>query len=194
MMDSVMKSFLQDSFDRGQRLADESDVIILRHDRSSFPPEVYLVQFEGTEYLKVGQSGIVVPTRGRLPVEVRFPPDYLRSTDPHLYVKICTLLHPSFFFGPHPDFFHPNVQPGSGSICLGNKFEPGTRLDALIHHLYDILTYQNFSSLEWDCFDGVAARFLREHPRVLSALQWKPLKRTNRKFAVSLGGGTQHSC
>jgi hypothetical protein len=192
MMDAVMKSFLEDSFQRGQRLASDSGVLSLDFDRMSFPPEAYLLRFEGT-YLRVEQTGIVEPTHGPLAAEVRFPPEYLRSTDPHLYLKICTLLHPAFLLGPHPDFFHPNVQPGSGAICLGNKFEPGTRLDALIHHLYEILTYQNFSSLEWDCLDPVAARFLREHPEVLSALQWKPLKRTSRRFSVSLGGA-QHSC
>ena len=186
-MDAVLNSFLEDTFDRALRLGDETDVFKIYPEPARVPPARYMLLFPDLEYLKLDAgSGTVRPERGPIPVEIRFPADYLRSTDPNIYLKIATLLDPGPFGLPHPGFFHPNCDPASGAICLGAGFLPGARLDALVRQVYDIITYQNYGVVEWDCLNRTAARYLRENPGAALSLNNPPLARRSRKFTVTV--------
>jgi hypothetical protein len=191
-MDDIFRSFLVESHTQAAALVAESDILhvvphpltalptvyfpVMTHVASS-PPTIYLILFEDVAYLSATPTGIVEMTTGSLPVEVRFPPDYLRSTDPTLYLKLVTLLDPLSFALPHADFFHPNHDPITGAICLGADFRPGTPLPALIWHIYDIITYANFSVDERNALNPAAGRYWRDHPDELSELPIKPLRR-----------------
>ena len=183
-MDDIFRSFLDDSYTKTAELAAESDILRVIPHPLTHPPTLYLLVFEPMEYLRDTTSGVVEVAKGVLPVEVRFPLDYLRSTDPVLYLKIATLVDPVTFALPHPDFFHPNHDPLTGALCLGANFRPGTPLNALIWHLYDILTYANFSVHEHNALNPAACRYWREHPEEVSRLRITPLRRRRLKATV----------
>jgi hypothetical protein len=183
-MDAVLNAFLNDTFERAGRLGDEFSARIYP-DPSRVPPARYLVLFPDLEYLRLDAGDRTVrPERGPVPVEIRFPASYLRSTDPHMYLKIATLLDPSALGPPHSGFFHPNCDPASGAICLGSRFPAGARLDALVHHVYDIVTFQNYGTSEWDCLNPAAARYLRENPQAAASLNNPSLRSGRRRFTV----------
>ena len=185
-MTDIFSSFMADSFKKGMEIARESDVLDIVHDVSSNPPWRYLLVFKQTEYLLRTHSGVVETVTGSVPVEVRFPPDYLLTADPGLYLKIAVMLDPGTLWGPYTGFFHPNYDPLTGAICLGAKFAPGTPLPALIFHLYTIITYENYSVDERNCLDPTAARYLREHPEAVAFLRATPLRRRQGRFRVTV--------
>jgi hypothetical protein len=176
-MDEILKRFLAGSLTQASILQSESDILSIIPAPSSDPPTIYLLLFEGLRYLRFGRSGIVEIASDFIPVEVRFPSDYLRTTDQHLYLKLATILDAVMLHIPNPDLFHPNYDPISGSLCLGADFRAGTPLNSIIHHIYQIITYQNFSTDERNALDPIACEYLRNHPEVLSQLKNKPLRR-----------------
>jgi hypothetical protein len=186
-MDNVLNAFLSDTLDRALRFEDDTTVLKIHPDPTRVPPARYLLFFREVEYLSLDSvSGVVRPSRGPVPVEIRFPADYLRSTDPKLYMKIATVLDPATFAPGLPGFFHPNCDPASGAICLGAGFPRGARLDVLVHHVYDIVAFHNYGVVEWDCLHATAARYLRENPQAALSLRNPPLARRSRKFTVSV--------
>lgn len=185
-MTDIFNSFLADSFKKGMEIARESDILEILHDPASNPPWRYLLVFKGMEYLLRTHSGIVEAVTGSVPVEVRFPPDYLLTADPGLSLRIAIMLDPWTLWGPYTSFFHPNYDPLTGAICLGARFAPGTPLPALIFHVYTIITYENYSVDERNCLDPTAARYLREHPEAVASLRVNPLRRRQGRFRVSV--------
>jgi hypothetical protein len=195
-MDDIFRSFLAESYLQSAALVAESDILhvvpypltalptvyfpVMTHVASN-PPTMYLVLFEDMVYLSATPTGTLEVTTGVLPVEVRFPPDYLCSTDPILYLKLATLLDPWTFALPHVDFFHPNHDPITGAICLGADFRAATPLPPLIWHIDAILTYANFSVDERNALNPTACRYWRDHPEAVSELPIKPLRRRRLK-------------
>ena len=185
-MTDIFNSFLVDSFNKGMEIARESDVLDILYDDTSNPPWRYLLLFKGIEYLLHNHSGIVETVRSLVPVEVHFPPDYLRTADPGLYLKIAKIVDPLTLRRPNAGFFHPNYDPLTGAICLGAKFAPGTSLPVLIFHIYSIITYENYSVDERNCLDPAAARYLRENPEAVAFLRVTPLRRRQKRFRVTV--------
>jgi hypothetical protein len=168
-MDSVYSGFLCTSFEQAKQLEVDSDIFKIL-DHQGDPPSRFLLQFEGIEYLNQNlETSAVAVVKQPLLVDVHFPRDYLRSTDPQLYLKMVTLLH--------PEFFHPNVSLPFGYICLGHDFLPGTVLSDLAFHIHEIITYQNMTVDERDAFNPSACRYLRQYPEVLDNLRRPPLRR-----------------
>jgi hypothetical protein len=185
-MTDIFNSFLADSSKKAMEIARESDILDILHDLESNPPSRYLLVFKGIEHLLRTGSGIVEAVRGIVPVEVRFPPDYLLTADPGLYLRVALIVDPWLLGSPYSGFFHPNFDPLTGAICLGAKFAPGTPLPALIFHVHTIITYQNYSVDERNCLDPTAARYLREHPEAVASLRVAPLRRRQERFRVTV--------
>jgi hypothetical protein len=122
-------------------------------------PDQFLVKLDKINHLvKDHTSGQIQLIQAPINFYIHFPVDYLRSIDPHLYLRVVTVLR--------PDFFHPNIRIPQGWVCLGHNFQPGTPLADLIYHLYEIITYQNITVDERDAYNPEACRYLRSHKKM----------------------------
>ncbi len=166
--DKVFCRFLQNSFRRAKQLAEKSEVLSII-DQEGDPPFLFLLEFNNiTHLIKDPESGGVVPFTSPVFANVFFPPDYLRSVDPALYLKMVTI--------PNQGFFHPNVKLPHGWVCLGHEYLPSTDLSDLIFHVYDIITYQNMTVDERDALNPEACRYLRRNPDIIAGLKSPPLR------------------
>ncbi|NOZ20003.1 MAG: hypothetical protein GXP25_02830 [Planctomycetes bacterium] len=164
--DSVFRKFLDNSYDRGRELERESDILRIEARRGE-PPTGFLCSFVGVEHLVRDPDGTVEKCTDPILIEVQFPPDYLKSCDPHLGLRVVGMLN--------RNIFHPNIRPPA--VCLGNALRPGTTLDEILRYVYEIISYQNVTPNESDAFSAEACRYVREHPGVLSGLRIPPLRR-----------------
>ena len=177
-MDKIYSGFLKQSLEQATQLAADSDVLSIL-DTKGNPPFRFLLQFSGIDYLVQScETGEVEINHEPVLVDLYFPPDYLRSVDPELYLKIVSLLTPGFF--------HPNVRIPFGLICLGHDFLPGTLLGDLAFHIHDIITYQNATVDERDAYNPEACRYLRQYPDILKQLRRPPIRRRNLKVQVTV--------
>ena len=163
-MDRVRLRFLEGAASEARQLSEASEVLTI----TPFPPypaATYVCEFR-VPHLCRTDSGRVEVSEGPVICGIHFPEDYLRSVDPKLPLKVASLLRPK-------NFIHPNV--GMGSICLGYRFAPGTRMRLLLHELHEIVSYQNYSLDETNAMDAEACRLLRAHPKLLEALEPRPL-------------------
>ena len=71
-----------------------------------------------------------------------------------------------------PDFYHPNYSRTLGALCIGDVPNGPFPLDALIEHLYGILSYQNRDSD--DPADLEAVRYFSTDPTALEGLEDVP--------------------
>lgn len=166
--DSIMQSFLHESFAEGRALSRQSDILTIVNPADEPVPSKLLGYFYGLPHLRRCPDGTVKRiAQGSIVVGISFPPDYLRSTDPLMPLHLISLLAPA-------TFFHPNVK--APVLCPGSKLTPGMSLTELIWHIYDILTYRNLNTDERDALDPVACRYFRQHPEVLAELQPPPLR------------------
>jgi hypothetical protein len=173
-MDPVLYAFLQNTFVEATALAEKSDMLHLIP-LPPLPPSTYLCEFD-VHYLRRLRSGVVEIAPGPVLTALHFPEDYLRSTDPRLYLKVASILT--------PDLTHPNV--GGTIVCLGSAFAPGTPLTALLWELYDIVTYQNVTVDERNALNPEACRLLREHAGLLAQFQLKPFLRRAHKLKITM--------
>jgi hypothetical protein len=174
--DKVLTRFLQNSFWKATKLLAESDVLSII-DLEGDPPFLFLLGFNNISHLiKDPEREEVVSLMSPVFANIFFPPDYLRSVDPALYLKMVAI--------PDQGFFHPNVKLPHGWVCLGHDFLPGTDLSDLIFHLYDIITYRNVTVDERDALNPEACRYLRQNPEVIAGLKNPPLRR--RKLNVQV--------
>ena len=168
MDDPILSGFLEDSLLKGYRLAKQSKNFALLPEPLTYPPLKYVLLFNDIEYLSYEPGHSIEKVKGTVHVIVKFPLDYLRSVDQNLYVKIAAVLE--------QDFFHPNVYSSIGTICLGRQFSPGTPLDSLTWHIFDIITYRNFTVNENDALNPQACRFMRENPGIIKSLNNESLR------------------
>lgn len=176
--DKVYLGFLEKSFSQAKQLEADSDILTILYTKDN-PPSRFLLQFDDIDYLTQNEeTGRVAIVSEPLLVDVCFPSDYLRSTDPQLYLRVVTLLNPGFF--------HPNVRLPFGAICLGHDFLPGTLLSDLAFHIYEIITYQNMTVDERDAFNPSACRYLRQYPEVLRKMRRPPILRPGAKVVDNL--------
>ena len=169
MYDAIIKSWLAWANAKGIELANDSDVFSIAGMRGD-PPHDFLCSFEGVEHLVKSPEGIVQRSKNPILVEIRFPEDYLRATDPSLGLRVVGIASP---------IFHPNVAPPH--VCLGAAFRGGTPLHEIVRLVYEALCYRNVTPDEHDAMPSAssreACRYLREHPGLSESLSVLPLRR-----------------
>lgn len=173
-MDHIFQAFLKHTAEDTAELQRKTDVVILEP-LPPFPPSRYRCTFL-VPYLRRLPSGTVDIDVGPVLCEISFPEDYLRSTDPKLFMKIASILN--------PDFLHPNVL--LGSVCLGSAFAPGTPIHALIGELFDIVTYRNCTVDEHDALNPEVCRLVREHRSLVDKLGRRSLYRSDRRIQIAV--------
>ncbi len=110
-------------------------------------------------------QGIVELAPGPVRGTIRYRPNVL-APDPGS--------HSVLVFVDSDGFYHPNYSPKHGVLCIGD-IPPGPfPLEALIEHLYSIISYQNMDSTNpWDL---EAVRYFGTDPEALKGLaEVKPL-------------------
>ena len=147
-MDDVFQTFLDNTAKDAAELQVRSDVVVL-DPLPPLPPSRYSCTFQ-VPHLRRLPSGIVEIHPGPVLCGISFPEDYLRSTDPKLFMKMASVLNPGFL--------HPNVL--FGSVCLGSAFTPGTPIGALVWELFDIVTYRNCTVDERNALNPEACRLV----------------------------------
>jgi hypothetical protein len=166
--DSIMQSFLRQSYAEGRALSMQSDILTIVNPSENPIAGKLLCHFHSLPHLQRRPDGTVERvSQGSIVIGISFPVDYLRSTDRWMPLQLISLLAPA-------TFFHPNVQ--APVLCPGSQLTPGMSLTDLIWHTYDILTYRNMNTDERDALDPEACRYFRQHPEVLSELRPPPLR------------------
>jgi hypothetical protein len=165
-MDLIFQTFLENTARDAIELQVRSDVAMLTP-LPPLPPSRYSCTF-ALPYLRRQSSGTVEISPGPVVCALDFPEDYLRSTDPYLFMKLASILSDGFL--------HPNVSP-AGNVCLGVGFAPGTPIAGLVWELFDIVTYRNCTVDERNALNPEACRLVREHPSLIEKLSAPPLVR-----------------
>jgi len=174
-MDAIFRRFLESAYSEAMELAEASDVLTLVPIPPQ-PPSTYLCEFR-VQHLRRAGSGIVKKCDGTVVCALHFHEDFLRTTDPRLSLEVASLISPG-------DFVHPNVS--EGTICLGYRFAPGTRIALLLRGLYEIVSYSNYTLDEHNSLNAEACRLLRAQPRLTETLTPEPLLRRRRKVRIEV--------
>jgi hypothetical protein len=153
---SIVDEFLTRTTQAGFKLAQESDVMTLS--RVAIPGAGLFAASFAIRYLAQGPGREVVVALGPIEVMIHIGPEYLRQVNPLELVMIA-----------QADFFHPNFR--WPVLCLGGV-RPGTPLPTLLRHVYEIITYQNFSTD--DGLNPDACQRLRDEPALLDRLGRTP--------------------
>lgn len=172
-MDRVQLRFLESAAKEARGLSAVSEVLTVTP-LPPLPPAIYLCEFR-VPHLRRADSGRVDVCDGIVVCGIHFPDNYVRSVDPSLPMRVAALIRPR-------NFVHPNVS--RGSICLGYRFAPGTRMRLLLHELYEIVSYQNYTLDESNAMNAEACRLLRAHPELLERLEPPPLVPRRRRARV----------
>ena len=175
MMDRVFQTFLENTADDALELQEKSDVLVLTP-IPPLPPSRFGCTFQ-VPYLQRLSTGTVEIHPGPVHCAITFPEDYLRSTDPKLFMKMASVLSSGFL--------HPNVSP-VGNVCLGADFAPGTPIGALVWELFDIVTYRNCTVDERNALNPEACRLVREYPSFLEKLTPPSLVRPARPIRIAV--------
>jgi len=131
MIDSVYSGFLYGAARDAERCERESRILSLTAvPASGGPPSSYLASFREIEHLERAADETVSLSASAIPVLIQLPGDYLRSVDPTLQFRVARVNVP---------LLHPNCRV-DGTLCLGNRFRPGTSLRALVETIYGILS------------------------------------------------------
>ena len=175
MIDPIFRAFLENTSKEAAEIATKSDVLNITP-LPPLPPSSYLCEFS-LEYIRRLPTGRVEIASGPVLAAVHFPEDYLRSIDPHLYVKVVSVLT--------TDLTHPNLR--GTAACLGSGFAPGTPITMLLWELYDIISYQNVGLDERNALNPEGCRLLRQHPHLLDKLSSPlPFMRRERKIQIKV--------
>jgi hypothetical protein len=171
MPDVIFQRFLANSAVAAEDLVRRGDVLRVYND--SRAPAAFFCEY-AVPYLRRLPDGVVCVHAGPVRAVVHFPADYLRSTDPHLYLRVAAVAT--------PDIVHPNIR-GPG-VCLGSAFRAGTGLAVILRELYEIFTYANYSLVS--SLNPEACRLLRAHRHLLESLAPPPLVRRSRNLHVKV--------
>jgi hypothetical protein len=167
-MDRIFRTFLENTAAEAAEIQARSDVVLI-NPLPPAPPSRYCCVFD-LPYLCRRTDGTVDLHEAPVMCGIHLPDDYLRSTDPRLFLKVAAVLN--------LDFLHPNVL--SGCVCLGAAFAPGTPITALVWELFDIVSYRNCTIEERNALDPEACRLVREYPSLLANLPRRSLFRKSR--------------
>ena len=157
-MDRVYEMFLENTAANVEELRQKSDVVEVTA-IPPFPASTYVCTFRVPHLCRL-PVGTVAPQPGPVVCVIRFPEDYVRSVDPHLFMNVARI--------QTPGFLHPNVT--GGRVCLGKAFKPGTPLVAVVWQLFEMVTYRNCTVDERNALNPEACRLVREHPSLVAQL------------------------
>jgi len=167
MPDRILGAFLARQYEEGMALARASDLVAL-HPIGAQPPQRYVAEFRCAGLCRTPAGDIARMTHSE--VGIFFPDDYLRRTDPYQILM---------WLGPH-NVWHPNISARAPMVCLG-RLGPGTRLTDILYQLFEIITYQRYST--HDALNADAAAWARANQERLP-VDRRPLKRRAVTFTV----------
>lgn len=158
--DTVYKGFLSTAALDAERCNRKSPILrVAAVPASGSPPSSYLAVYRGIEHMERAVDGTVSLSARPVPVLIHFPADFLRSVDATLQFRVARVNVP---------LFHPNCR-GDGTLCLGNRFQPGTSLPALVETLYGILSNRVVATDH--AFDVKARDYFLNHVDEVGRLQ-----------------------
>lgn len=161
-MDALTGTFLRNQLAEASALAEASDLLEVA--------PVAGAQFVLAEYRCRGlvRRGDAIEDADNFVVGFRFPADYLRRVHP---AEILVLVSPA-------GVWHPNIGRGDtpAPICIG-RITPGTPLVELLYRVHELLTWQTFSTLEYDTLQPEACEWARRNasrfPTDSRPLRWR---------------------
>ncbi len=160
--DRVRESFLRCQREEGLALADASDLFDLQPIGGT-APEKYIATYHCRGLVR-GQDGRIGAAH-RFDVGIRFPADYLHRADTF---EVLTWLGPR-------EIWHPNVHDRSPHICIG-WMKPGTALVDLVYQVFEVITYNRYTTVEWNALNHDACAWARRN-RHRFPIDARPLKR-----------------
>ena len=168
-MDRIFENFLKRQLEEGLELAEASDIVDLLALDGPLPQH-YIADFHCRGLVRTEKGEI--RQWNHFTVGIHFPADYLRSADPFAMLR---------WFGPptaeHPTTFvwHPNISVKAPLICVG-RITPGMPLTGLLHQLYEIISYQNYTPNEHDSLNKPCCAWARSNAD-LFPVDNRPLRR-----------------
>lgn len=175
MNDSILQRFLTLQPGLIARLCFRSNGTVAYRPVGPAPWSAFLLRY-ALPYLAIGPGGAVESRPGPVVFGVRFPPDYLKSVDPALSMKVVSALT--------TDILHPNIS--DGVVCLGSDFAAGTSLDWLARQLHSVAAYENFTLDERVSLNPLACRLLRECPLIVEQLPRRSLIPRATRLAITV--------
>jgi hypothetical protein len=143
------------------QLAADSDIL----DLTAFGRRKFIATLRCTTFIGNPAEG-PIGTTDRVVVGIRLPEDYLsRPPNP---AHLLTCLEPL-------DLWHPNVAPPF--ICIGHV-RAGESLIDIIYRTFEVVSFQNYATLEHDCLRREACAWARKNAQLFPA-DARPLKRRN---------------
>jgi hypothetical protein len=175
-MDRILENFLSSQMEEGLELAAASDIVDLLP-LDGPPPQHYVAEFHCRGLVRTEDGQI--RHWDHFAVGIHLPDDYLRSVDP--FAVLRWLSPPS---REHPTTFvwHPNISVKAPIICAG-KIAPGTSLTSLLHQLYEIISYQNYTPNEYDALNRECCSWARSNAS-LFPLECRALRRRTLNLEV----------
>lgn len=171
MPDKMLETFLRRQYDEGMALARGSDLLDLVPVGPP-PHQRYVARFFCKGLCRSADGNVVEASYAE--VGIAFPDDYLRHSDPYQILV---------WLGPR-NVWHPNISDKAPLICLG-RLGPGTRLTDILYQLFEIVTYQKYTT--HDALNHDAAAWARQHQH-LFPVDPRPLKRRGLRLAVERAG------
>ena len=160
MPDRILSAFLTRQYEEGMALARASDLVTLQPVGPQ-PAQRYIAEFRCTGLCRTPDGAIAPMTCSE--VGILFPGEYLRRIDPYQILA---------WLGPR-NVWHPNISDRAPIICLG-RLGPGTRLTDILYQLFEIITYQRYST--HDALNPGAAAWARANQERFP-IDRRPLKR-----------------
>ena len=179
-LDAIHHAFFARQCQEGMALCGESDLLELTPVDPLPAPQRYIVTLRCTGLCRTDSGAIVETNLSH--VGLHFPDQYLRSVDRPIAI----------WLGP-PSIWAPNILAPSRDrgaplapswICMGH-INPGTTLTAVLHQLFEIVTYQRFST--HDALNRDAAAWARQNLDRFP-VDRRPLKR--RRLRLTFGKET----
>lgn len=158
--DPLLARFLEHQHEEGMALATSSDLLVLTPVGPGSPVTTYFAHFccKGL----VRRNGQVTEHDDHL-VGIQFPDDYLKHFDT---ARVLTWCQPA-------DIWHPNIRPPF--ICAG-RMQPGTPVVDLLYQVFEIITWQNVETREFNALNHDACVWARHNVHRFPVDQ-RPLKR-----------------
>lgn len=167
--DPVLTAFLTEQRREGLALAEASDLF----DLEPLGRDRFIARFRcrGLVRTRDGQ----IREANHFEVGIRFVPDHL--TRAHSAEVLCWLRPRTVF--------HPNIA-GGGSpfVCIG-VVARGAPLVEIVYRVYELITFQEVTTVEADALNRDACRWVRHHPELLP-VDPRPLKRRAHKPEIAV--------
>jgi len=155
--DPIFDSFLDDQQREAQALADASDILTLHR----LDAQRYVAEFACRTLVRRGDQEVAETTGAT--VGIHLHDGYLREPNPVLVIS---------WFGPR-DIWHPNI--AAPLACIG-EIRRGEPLTDLLYRCYEVASYQNYGTLEYDALNRAACVWARHNAERLP-VDDRPLRR-----------------